>query len=73
MQWLDGLSSQMSWVIKGVFELNLLLLFVICLVHSLKVHRWQRTCREFSLEVRGHLSSVRYSREDGVCHDVKVY
>jgi len=47
MQWLDGFSLQMSWVIKGVFELNLLLLFVICLIHSLRTHSWQRTCREF--------------------------
>ena len=47
MQWSDILSSHMSWIIKGVFELNLLLLFVICLLHSLRVHSWQRTCREF--------------------------
>lgn len=39
--------TDMSWLIKGTFELNLLLLFVVCLIHSLRTHSWQRTCREF--------------------------
>ena len=34
-------------LVKGVFEANLLLLFVICLIHSLKVNGRQRTIREF--------------------------
>jgi uncharacterized membrane protein len=34
-------------LVKGVFETNLLLLFVVCLVHSLSTHGWRRTLREF--------------------------
>jgi uncharacterized membrane protein len=34
-------------LVKGVFETNLLLLFGICLTHSLAKHGWQRTLREF--------------------------
>jgi hypothetical protein len=37
-----------AWLIKAVFEANLLLLFVVCAAHSLAVHGWQRTLREFA-------------------------
>jgi uncharacterized membrane protein len=36
-----------AWLIKGIFEVNLLLLFAICLTHSLRTHGWRRTLREF--------------------------
>jgi len=36
-----------AWLVKGVFEANMLLLFGICLAHSLRTHGWRRTLREF--------------------------
>ena len=36
-----------AWLVKATFEINLLLLFLICLVHSMRAHGWRRTSREF--------------------------
>ena len=37
-----------AWIVKAVFETNLLLLFCICFWHSLRTHGVGRTFREFS-------------------------
>ena len=43
-----GLGIDPAWLVKATFEPNLLLLFAVCVVHSLKSHGWRRTAREFS-------------------------
>ncbi|MEC9071630.1 MAG: carotenoid biosynthesis protein [Myxococcota bacterium] len=44
----DALGLDAARVVKATFEPNLLLLFAVCLGHSLKTHGWRRTAREFS-------------------------
>ena len=36
-----------AWLVKATFEANCLLLFVLCLWHSMSAHGWRRTGREF--------------------------
>ena len=37
-----------AWLVKATFEANCLLLFALSFWHSMKVHGWRRTGREFS-------------------------
>ncbi len=45
---LSTLGVDAGWLVKTTFEPNLLLLFIVCLVHSYRSHGWRRTFREFS-------------------------
>jgi uncharacterized membrane protein len=47
VDWFRAFGVEPAWLVKAVFEANLLLLFVICFAHSLRSHGWQRTLREF--------------------------
>ena len=45
---LQALGFEGAWLAKAIFETNLLVLFAVCAGHSVWVHGWARTLREFS-------------------------
>jgi uncharacterized membrane protein len=58
-----------AWLVKTTFEPNLLLLFIVCLVHSYKSHGWRRTLREFS----AGLALTALAESAGVLSGAYVY
>ena len=56
-------------LVKGVFETNLLLLFIVCLTHSLHKHGWHRTLREFG----GGFALTALAESTGVLSGAYVY
>ena len=58
-----------AWLIKAVFETNLLLLFLVCLLHSMRTHGWQRTLREFA----GGFALTALAESTGVLSGAYVY
>jgi len=64
-----GFGVDPAWLVKAVFETNLLLLFLVCLLHSLRVHGWQRTLREFG----GGFVLTALAESTGVLSGAYVY
>jgi len=58
-----------AWLVKAVFEANLLLLFVVCVAHSLSTHGWRRTLREFA----GGFALTALAESTGVLSGAYVY
>jgi uncharacterized membrane protein len=58
-----------AWLVKATFEPNLILLFLVCLVHSYRSHGWRRTVREFS----AGLLLTAFAESAGVLSGAYVY
>lgn len=47
--WLPGIGDvDMAWLAKATFEMNCVTLFILCFIHAVATHGWQRALREFS-------------------------